>query len=160
VTAKGRAKTRAGVGPTGRRPKTEAAPAGSTAQDCPLFCFRYADRASDHTWAFKPLETHAERLFDFICDMAQLTWGEIESMRTGSGHKRHRKHHDQEMTSVCDDAQADLARLKLGETFGGDLFRFRLAGEQRLWGVRSGRTFHIVWWDAGHDVYKQEPKRR
>jgi hypothetical protein len=38
------------------------------------------------------------------------------------------------------------------------MFRFRLAGERRLWGYRVGRTFHVVWWDWDHKVYPTEKK--
>lgn len=46
---------------------------------------------------------------------------------------------------------------KLGDTFGGTIFRFRLSGEKRLWGFRKGATFHAVLWDPEHKVFPTEP---
>jgi hypothetical protein len=91
-----------------------------------------------------------------MCEMGRLKWSEIESQRTG-GRNRHRKHHSQQISCIEATAQSDLNRLKLSEIFGDELFRFRLSGEQRLWGFRNGRVFHVLWWDPGHDVYPTEP---
>lgn len=88
--------------------------------------------------------------------MAALEWREIEAQQTG-GHRRHRRHHDQPVTNICTEAQKDWMKARLGDTFGDrDLFRFRLSGEQRLWGYRVGATFHVVWWDPDHLVYPTE----
>jgi hypothetical protein len=84
--------------------------------------------------------------------MAQLTWAEIETQRAG-GHKRH---HSQEISGLEAAAQADITKRKLSERFNETMFRFRLSGEQRLWGFRNGRVFHIVWWDPDHQVYPTE----
>jgi hypothetical protein len=88
--------------------------------------------------------------------MAQLTWGEIENQTWGNRNNRHRKHHDQPVETLEEPAQADIALRKLDTTFGGDIFRFRLAGEARLWGFRRDHVFHVVWWDPNHKVY--DPK--
>jgi len=53
-------------------------------------------------------------------------------------------------------AQGDLRKRKLDETFGDEMFRFRLGGTARLWGFRANRTFHVVWWDPLHKVYPTE----
>ena len=114
--------------------------------------FQHADRrGGDERWAFTPAGEDATELFQFICEMARLTWAEIERQQTG-GRDRHRKHHDQEVDSICPEAKADFDRCKLGERFGETLFRFRLSGEKRLWGFRVGTTFHVIWWDPGHEV--------
>lgn len=121
-----------------------------------MFCFRYADRSTNHGWCFTPTSDHAQPLLSFLCEMGRLTWAEIERHRTGVV-KRHRKHHDQLITSIDSDAQQDLARLKLDEIFGDSIFRFRLTGTQRLWGFRADRTFHVIWWDPEHHVCPSEP---
>jgi hypothetical protein len=46
--------------------------------------------------------------------------------------------------------------LRLNEIFEDDMFRFRLAGEKRLWGFRVGNVFYVLWWDASHRVYPTE----
>jgi hypothetical protein len=153
VAAKrGGAKARAATAK--RQPKVASSPA-STSGLKPLFSFAHVDRASKHKWAFKPDGDHATTLLAFICEMSQLTWGGIEQQRAGG----HKKHHTQDIATMAPDAQKDLRRTKLDETFGGDeMFRFRLAGEQRLWGFRNGRIFHVVWWDWDHKVYPTPKK--
>jgi len=131
----------------------------STQQQNPHFCFRYADRATKEAWKFKPTESQAPALVDFICEMARLTWAEIEAQRLGSGNNRHKRHHSQEISRLTKAAQDDLTKRRLSETFDDTIFRFRLNGEQRLWGFRRSRTFHIVWWDPEHRVYPSEKKR-
>jgi hypothetical protein len=130
--------------------------ARSTHQETPIFCFRHADRATSQPWVFKPDPTHAPELISFICDKARNTWAEIEQERTGS-RARHKKHHSQPIDSLDLDAQQDITKAELSETFGDEIFRFRLASEKRLWGFRQGRVFHVVWWDPDHKVYPTEP---
>jgi hypothetical protein len=145
-----RAKARSVV-PAGRQGKAQ--PFASTQSDRPLFCFAHADQNADPRWAFRPEDADAQELFAFLCAMAKLTWREIEAM-TAKGHKRH---HHQDVESLCADARKDFKSRRFDETFGEGIFRFRLDGEKRLWGFRKGATFHVIWWDPRHAVYPTEP---
>jgi hypothetical protein len=131
----------------------------SSQQQKPHFCFQHADRATQEAWKFRPSGEHAPGLVDFICEMARLTWAEIEAQRLGSGANRHKRHHSQEVRSLVSAAQADVTKRKLSEKFDDSMFRFRLNGEQRLWGFRRQHVFHVVWWDPEHKVYPTEKKR-
>jgi hypothetical protein len=95
-------------------------------------------------------------LLRFFGEIGRSTWAEIQGMQTG-GFKRHRKHHEMPIGSIESDAQQDIRRLKLDETFGDQIYRFRLGGKPRLWGFRVERTFHVVWWDPSHKVYESDP---
>jgi len=78
-------------------------------------------------------------------------------MQVGPANKRKPKHHYQPVESIDADAQNDLSRRQLADTFGdAPLFRFRLSGKKRLWGFRTERVFHVVWWDWNHKVCPQE----
>jgi hypothetical protein len=154
VADKGRrAKTRAAKLPP-KRPKAAQPP--TSADQTPHFCFHYADRATREAWAFKPDGDSAPDLFGFLCDMAKLKWSDIERQQTG-GKRRRRKHHSQPIHSLEHAAQADLRKRRLDETFGDEIFRFRLGGKSRLWGFRNERVFHVIWWDPDHLVYPTEP---
>jgi hypothetical protein len=149
-----------GDGPKGRVPKSsprtpKALPPASSQQQTPLFCFQHADRSTREAWRFEPHPEDAAALFEFMCNIGKSTWAEIERQQTGTI-KRHRKHHSQPISSICAGAQKDIKRLGLGETFGDEIFRFRLSGEQRLWGFRVDRTFYVIWWDPEHKVYETE----
>jgi hypothetical protein len=91
--------------------------------------------------------------------MAKLTWAEIEAQRVGTKDGYRRRNHSQEIQSLTRAAQQDLMKRKLPERFDETMFRFRLSGEQRLWGFRKGNVFHVVWWDPEHNVYPTEKAR-
>lgn len=128
----------------------------TTADTTPVFSFRFADRSTSGAWRFQPSADDACELFDFLCEMGRLKWSEIERQNTG-GRNRRSKHHSQPLGSLTSGAQSDLRKRKLDETFGDEMFRFRLSGTKRLWGFRDGQTFHVVWWDPDHAVYPTEP---
>ena len=35
-----------------------------------------------------------------------------------------------------------------------ELWRLRLGGTERLWGLRIGRVFCVLWWDPLHKIYR------
>jgi hypothetical protein len=130
-----RAKARA-KDPPPKEPKA-GQPKPLPQQDSPIFCFRYADRATKNAWNFDPSGDDACELLGFLCEMCLLTWAEIAGQQTGGWTSRHRKHHSIPVDVIESKAQDDLAQRKLGERFGGDIFRFRLGGTKRLWGFGS-----------------------
>jgi len=123
----------------------------------PIFCFRFAEHRAEAPACFNPTPDEAEAVFDFLCEMGRLSWAEIEAQGTG-GNNRHKKHHDQSIDSLTSQEARDaIAGAALDETFGDSMFRFRLQGEQRLWGFRNESTFHVLWWDPHHQIYEAEP---
>jgi hypothetical protein len=142
-------------------PRTTAQASGKSAKaqvpaswqdETPIFCFHHADRATTEAWKFTPSPQEAKKIVEFLCEIAGSTWREIENMTTGG----HKMHHGQELKRVTRKAKRDAERKKLGETFGDEIFRFRLGSKRRLWGFRKERTFHVVWWDPEHKVYPTE----
>jgi hypothetical protein len=140
---------------TGKATKVAGQPTSSQHEN-PHFCFKFADRGTQNAWKFKPSENHAPPLVDFICEMAKLTWAKIEEQRVGTKGGYHRRNHSQAITKLTAAAQKDLMKRKLPDKFDDTMFRFRLSGEQRLWGFRNGHVFHVVWWDPDHKVYPTE----
>lgn len=145
-----------GAVPAGGKGTKVATQPSSSQHENPHFCFRFADRATKNAWKFKPTEGHAPPLVDFICEMARLTWAEIEAQRVGTKDGYHRRNHSQEITRLSTAAQDDLMKRKLPDKFDDTMFRFRVSGEQRLWGFRKANVFHIIWWDPNHKVYPAE----
>lgn len=82
-------------------------------------------------------------------EMGQLNWAEILSQTTG-GRDRHKKHHAQSWDRICPEAQGRW--IEIGRT-EDELFRFRTGGRERIWGIRLGSTFLVVWWDPEHQIY-------
>lgn len=156
---KGVTKTRAipGAGLGGRHPKTIARGPGD-GQDRPKFSFRYADRSDNGGWRW-PEGDDAAEVLNFLADMSCLTWTEIKAQLTGSGKygPRHKKHHYQAFDTVSPEAQKRFAQLGLERTFE-EYFRFRLAGEKRLWGFLVEGVFYVLWWDTAHKVCLTEKR--
>lgn len=124
----------------------------SALEEKPRFCFEFADRNSRNPWKFKPEKQDAAKLVAFLCDLARMTWKEIDALEFNG----RPKHHYQGIGKVTRKARQDAKREKLEKTFGDEMFRFRLGSTRRLWGFRAGRVFHVVWWDPEHKVYPTE----
>jgi hypothetical protein len=73
-----------------------------------------------------------------------------ESMRWGEILKDQRRNHSVRKTALIKEAQERLIKLRLDDI--DELFRFRLTGEQRVWGIRDGFVFSILWWDPFHAI--------
>lgn len=96
----------------------------------------------------------SEEIVTFLCSMNQLTWNEIRA-QGASGRKRHHDHPIGRLGGRVRDALA--RRPELEEIVDSDLFRFRLSGKKRLWGVIQEQTFYVLWRDPLHRVYPTEP---
>ena len=146
-----RPKIASGLGPPagGRQPRTvlaDRAPDGAHAH--PVFSFKHVDRHYDGEWGWPKLTPEkAKELWDYTFEMSVLTWKDIRSQTSG----KRKRNHDHEVARLCREAQDRLAELKLDDV--DELFRFRLSGKARLWGIVADGIFHAVWWDPEHRVY-------
>ena len=68
-----------------------------------------------------------------------MTWSAIKE--SGSHYLSH----------VCKDAMARLAKLDREDSVS-DLYSLRITGARRIIGIRVGREFCFLWWDAQHEV--------
>lgn len=79
-------------------------------------------------------------LVDRLRDKEMMTWHEIEA--DGSHH-------------IATERVISDARKRLREIRRDDLDRLwsmRLGGKERLWGVKNGDAFSILWWDPEHEI--------
>lgn len=53
-------------------------------------------------------------------------------------------------------ARQRLAELNLEAVT--NISRLRVNGEQRLYGVRRGSCFHVLWWDPKHEIWPSKLK--
>lgn len=115
----------------------------------------YADR--EGSWSWGTLRQWAEadwsdEIEPSLLSFGGLSWAEIGMQTSGS----HRKHHGQEVTSICSEAQSRWSEKNLDQY--DEIFRFRLGSTKRLWGYRIRAQFHVVWWDPDHKIYPTELK--
>jgi len=111
-----------------------------------------ADR--DENWSWGPRDWSADdwaiMLAPKLKAFGQLTWAQINEFYTGTGAKRRRMHHDMEKTSLSAEAQDRLSYLEQNSEL---IFRFRLGGKVRLWGIRVVSEFQVLWYDPEHQIY-------
>jgi hypothetical protein len=89
----------------------------------------------------------------FLIEYAGKTWLEIYSERTG-GNSRRQKHIFYDIEQICEEAQYRLIELERDDV--DCIFRFRLAGKKRLYGVQQMPWFYVLWWDPEHQIYPVE----
>lgn len=85
----------------------------------------------------------------FIIGYTSKTWGEIWAEKWGSKGKR--KHVSYPTSSICKEAQDRLIELKLDDF--EQIFRFRMTGEERVYGFVPHPTFQLLWFDKKHKVF-------
>ncbi|WP_338664315.1 hypothetical protein VQH23_03935 [Pararoseomonas sp. SCSIO 73927] len=52
---------------------------------------------------------------------------------------------------VCKEARERLGEI--GKADEDSLYSVRFTGRCRVWGIRRGVVFHLLWWDPQHSVY-------
>ena len=81
-------------------------------------------------------------IFDALKNYESMTWAEIE--------KDKKYNHSVAVNDIIKPAFDRLSELKLDDI--DSLFRFRIGAKGRLWGIRIGTTFMILWWDSDHQI--------
>lgn len=140
--------------------RAEADPASIMRKRLSYKLFDYADKAGawswgqDRNWCTPEARSGAGcTVRNALAEMSRLTWSEVLDQTTGTKRRRRKKHHAQPLNSICEEAQERWTEINRTEE---ELFRFRVGGKARIWGVRLGATFFMVWWDAEHKIYPVE----
>ena len=95
--------------------------------------------SEDHAW---------NEILPKLRSFESMTWSQIEQAE--------KQNHSVPIEGLIRQAQKRLADLRLDDN--DELFRFRLSGKQRLWGIREHNYFKILWWDADHAICPSTPK--
>ena len=109
-----------------------------------------ADIKGEWSWGQKRSwgkSTWNEIIFPHISSYKEKTWLEIENEVSGK-HKRNKSY---TIDKICHEAQRRLGEIQLEDL--DEIFRFRLASRQRLYGFRICEVFFILWWDPDHKIY-------
>jgi hypothetical protein len=140
-----------------RDPKTLSTPVEWRPDGKPAFSFQLVDKSSPYSFGFDLTADEKASLVDFMADISQSTWREIEQQTFGG---KGRKHHFQPTDSLGADAKTQLAKDHLVGLIDERLFRFRHGNTIRIWGRRDSDsdTFYFLWWDRDHRVYPTEPR--
>lgn len=110
-------------------------------------------------WLFSMLDTEGPW---GRCGLStECVWSDIlpkilnfESMRWSDFHGD--TCHSVEVWKLIPEARKRIEHLNLDDV--DELWRFRLTGLQRLWGIREGERFKILWWDPKHEICPSQKK--
>lgn len=95
--------------------------------------------------------TTLRQIITFLTNLERSTWNEVRAQITSSKKGSHRKHHPIPLGRLCPEALRRLEELGLDDF--DELFRFRVSGPHRLWGIVHEGIFYPIWWDPDHKVY-------
>lgn len=133
-------KATAAVPPKGARAESNP---DDTNRQTPVWSIAIFDHAGP--WGRTMCETPGhlwEDIFPKLKNYETMTWGEIYRDRD--------RNHPVGVLGLIKEAQDRLVALKLDDN--EELFRFRLSGTGRVWGIRVGRVFQLLWWDPDHKI--------
>lgn len=125
-----------------RTEKTNKDRSESASNYNPVWQFQQID-LNHPTWGWKCLKGDiVDEVFNKLKNYETMLWKEI--------HANKDKNHHVSLDKLCKAAQDRLQELKLDDE--DTLYRLRLTGTQRVWGVLRGHVFQILWWDPDHTV--------
>jgi len=111
----------------------------------PVWQFNAMDLSGPFHWHLEEINIFRE-IRNKLSQFESMTWHEIEGD----------KHHFASVSAISKEAQDRLITLKQDDI--DQLFSLRLTGTQRVWGIRIGSIFKILWWDPKHLVYPSKKK--
>jgi hypothetical protein len=118
-----------------KTPRADALPS----YDYPEFKVEQMDL--DGPWGWKRFESHyIQDLMQRFFESQKITWQ--DTIKNGS--------HFVNISKLIPEAQKRLTQIKKDDL--DELFSFRVSGKKRVWGIREGRLFWILWWDPNHEV--------
>lgn len=120
----------------------------------PTWSFALADHEHDDEWSWACVGDHVTTLFPFLAEMEQLTWRQIRQMKVpAKGNRMRPRYHGHAVEALSSAARRRLQELGLDDV--DEVYRFRLGGTERLWGVHvpQSHVFCLLWWDPAHRVY-------
>ena len=81
----------------------------------------------------------------------QQTWGALKTV--GGGKKAGTNHHSIEIARLSKGARDRLVAIRRDDL--DEVFSFRINATTRLYGVRDGRAFNVLWFDPWHGDIKK-----
>lgn len=118
----------------------------------PAWGFSILDHEFAGEWSWQISQAQLMEIMKFLAETEKRAWKEIRRDMTGGKRRRGEKHKFIPLSSLCKDARDRLSDLELDDQ--DQLFRFRLGGTERLWGVLlpDDHMFYLLWWDEHHKV--------
>lgn len=132
-----------------KAPKFGADPENSE-KEKPCWQLGSMDFEGSWTWQKANHWDVLEQIHAKLKNFETMTWAEI--CRASGGRTAGNNSHFVSVDNIKKEAQQRLAAL--GHKDVSDVFSLRLAGTQRVWGIRTGRILKVLWWDPNHEIYE------
>ena len=130
-------------------PRVEKRPVVGSDPDNDPIAWRIGQADLSGPWAWAAISgADAAAVHAKLAEIEKLKWGEACSGGTPVAGKRM-------------DGAAPEAHKRHREVFGSDpdvMYAIRLSGKKRVWGIREGRLFSLIWWDPEHTVWPSDKK--
>lgn len=110
-----------------------------------LFKWRVGWADLDGYWGWNKI-THEQLFRDVITKLhnfESMTWHEIFV-------KTKKQHHPVEVSKLLKKAQKRL--LDLEKDDWSELYSIKIGGTLRIWGMKDGQYFQVLWWDPKHEI--------
>jgi hypothetical protein len=92
-------------------------------------------------------------IYGYLDAYKNKTWAEIDAEMVGkknASKKNDQRNKSYPLSAICSEAFERIVHLELDDQ--ETIFRFRMSGEERLYGFIFGITFKTVWYDELHLV--------
>ncbi len=109
--------------------------------------FRTEQMDKEGPWGWNQFDSlQIQEVFQKILESQKLTWQDLRN--NGS--------HFVDIRDLCSQAQKRLVQLQKEDL--DQLFSLRLTGRKRIWGIKEGNIFWLLWWDPEHQVCPSQKK--
>ncbi len=103
--------------------------------------FRSNQMDIDGSWGWKGLSPSCiQDLLGKIFELQKLTWQNLN--QNGS--------HVIQIVKIIPSAQKRLQQLEKDDL--DELYSLRISGKKRIWGIKEGNIFWLLWWDPEHEI--------
>lgn len=94
-------------------------------------------------WCWKNIDPFVwwDHLFPARTSFSSMKWCEIHGDR----------HHAIPVSKIIKEAQERLREIEQDDV--EELYSLAIGGERRIWGIRDGIVFKVLWWDPKHEIY-------
>ena len=118
--------------------------------DKPVFLFDCLDKNGKFAFRLDRKDFDAKSILQKIINYSNMTWREIRGQTHDNGKSKH--HSISDITRLSDEATNRLEAMEK-EDEADSLFSFAFTNLIRLWCLKKGKYFHILWYDSKHEVY-------
>lgn len=100
----------------------------------------------DGPWCPKKMVPTLDDIIQRLKGYEGLSWHEVH--KSGS--------HSVSLDKIIPEAQRRLEELNLDDV--DNIYSLRIGGQERIWGIKQGDAFLLLWWDPEHQVCPSNKK--